>query len=89
MGFISTPRRGSAAQKEERRTSIADFEASLDDQLQSAEIDDKEREGVQRERASFDSMTDKEKMRWIEFKKNGGFKNRDCAAGMYPGGRCC
>ena len=88
MGILSNLRRGSAAQQEERRASIADFSASLDDRLQS-DLDEKERTSVKNEKESFANMSEKEKVRWIDFKKRGAFGKDQGAAGAYSGGKCC
>ena len=88
MGILSNLRRGSAVAQEERRSSIVVFTQMYDEQLQSADLDDKQRMAVQSEKNSFENMTDKEKMKWIEFKNRGGFKDQG-AAGSYAGGKCC
>ena len=88
MGILSNLRRGSTAAQEDRRASITDYSASLDDRLQD-DLDEKQRTAVQNEKNNFDNMSDKEKMRWIEFKKRGNFGKDQGAAGAYAGGKCC
>ncbi len=89
MGILTNLRRGSAAAQEERRASIAHFSTSLEGRLQSDELDEKQRAAIQNEKNSFDSMSDKEKIRWIDFKKRGSFGRDQGAAGAYAGGKCC
>ena len=88
MGILSNLRRGSAAVQEDRRASITDYSASLDDRLQD-DLDEKQRTAVQNEKNNFHNMSDKEKMRWIEFKKRGTLGKDQGAAGAYSGGKCC
>jgi hypothetical protein len=73
MGIFSKMRRASAAEKEDRPTSFAAYSASVADQLQSDDLDDKERVALQSKKASFEKMSDKEKQRWLDYKKRGGF----------------
>ena len=90
MGILSSLRRSSTARTDERRASIAAFEqAQFEDRLAVDGIDEKQRTAIESERTGFERMTDKEKVRWIEFKERGTFGKDEGAAGTYAGGKCC
>ena len=88
-GIFSKTRRASAAENKDCSTCFAAYSASLADQLQSDDLEGNERVSLQSEKASFKKMSDKEKQRWLDYKKRGGFEVKVGAARAFPDGKCC